>query len=182
MRVPDPIVVNDLLMRMPELGGKKERTLELNCGGLLGQRYDTITRDNHTEIIGLEDNATKADYMKRRAVGMYDVIIACLPPEPSSKNNPYGFNELLLKALKDVKKGGYVCSLQKITHLESQKRHEMIYGMYKPERVYIYSHRIDWVDLDKNVNVKGTSTYTWCIWHKGEDGKFSRDSMIDWVV
>lgn len=179
-----PVVVNDLLLKMPEL--KKQGLIALEpCAyfAALGDRYEQLTGNqvDRVDIQARRKDIEECDYLKYKCAGKYDVIIANFPSESSSRNNPAGFNELVLKALKDVKRGGWVCSLQKLTHLESQRRHSQIYGLYKPERIYVYCHRIEWVN-DKGVESKGTGMYVWCVWHKGEDGKFGKETKLDWIV
>lgn len=184
----DPNCVNDLLNRMPQLKDKNLRVLEPCAGaGVIANRFEQLTGNkvDQYDIFPHAENIIQMDYMKLNCTGQYDVIITNFPYKSSSKNNPIGFNQLLVKALRDVKPGGYVCSFQKLLYLESKNRYEDIYSKYKPEIIYVYSRRVKCYrggDTEKYKDMNSTICYSWAVFHKDENGFYSnKTTLLDWI-
>lgn len=181
----DPQAVNDLLAKMPELGKRGLKVLEPCAGiGTIADRYTTITKNevDMYDIVQRRDDIICSDYMDVDAFGKYDLIITNFPYKNATKTNPIGFNQLLNKALNDVKPGGYVASFQKLLQLESKKRYEEIYGRRKPEIIWVYSHRMKcFKNGDISQIANSAVAYSWVVWHKDMDGFFSKDTRLDWI-
>lgn len=181
----DPQAVNDLLAKMPELGKRGLKVLEPCAGiGTIADRYTTITKNevDMYDIVQRRDDIICSDYMDVDAFGKYDLIITNFPYKNATKANPIGFNQLLNKALNDVKPGGYVASFQKLLQLESKKRYEEIYGRRKPEIIFVYSHRMKcFKNGDTSQIANSAVAYSWAVWHKDMDGFFSKDTKLDWI-
>lgn len=182
----DPQAVNDLLEKIPELGKKGLEVLE-PCAGLghLANRYMMLTKNfvKQSDIISRSPEIEEIDYMKADYKDKYDLILTNFPYQEANKNNPIGFSELLGKALNDVKAGGYVCSFQRLLQLESRRRYEKIYGIKRPFRVYVYSHRIS-CQRGGNFDNKQSSAiaYCWMIWHKDKNGIYSNQTTeLEWI-
>lgn len=180
----DPRAINHLLIKMPELK-QCQRVLEPAAGnGILADRFTELTGlivDKY-DIISRRNDIIEQDYLELDCTGQYDLIITNFPYAEKDKNHPIGFSELMVKALKDVAPGGYFCSFQRLLHLESQKRYERIYSQYKPERIYVYAFRMNcFSNGDLNQKVAGAVAYTWTIWHKDVDGKYSETTTLDWI-
>lgn len=184
----DPNCVNDLLNKMPQLKNPNFKYLEPCAGaGAIADRFEILTgiHMDQYDICPHKEGIVQMDYMKLNCAGQYDVIITNFPYHAASKKNPIGFNQLLVKALKDIKPGGYVCSFQKLLHLESKNRYEDIYSRYKPEIVYVYVKRVKCFrndDVNKYKDMNSTICYTWTIWHKDENGFYSnKETKLDWI-
>ena len=180
----DPRTVNDLLQVMPELKNSK-RVLEPCAGiGTIADKFTELTgiKVDMSDILSRRNDITQIDYMDLDCAGAYDLIITNFPYKNSTAKNPIGFAELLVKALKDVAPGGYVCSFQRLLSLESKKRYEQIYSKYKPEKIYVYSHRMQcYADGDMSKKINSSIAYAWFVYHKGLDGKFSKVTTLDWI-
>jgi tRNA1(Val) A37 N6-methylase TrmN6 len=178
----DPQTINDLLAKMPQLGYEDLNVLEPCAGlGVLGDRYASLTGNRVTmvDIKARRQDIIEANYMDYDAYNRFDLIITNFPYKEATSDNPRGFSELLNKAFNDVKLNGYVCSLQRLTHLESKKRYEKIYGRRPPQQVFIYSHRLKCFK-DKSL-VNTTVPYCWAVWHKDENGFFTKETKLDWI-
>ena len=180
-----PQAVNDLLAKMPELGEKGLKVLEPCAGiGTLADRYTELSGNpvDMWDICARREDIGESDYMKLDCKGQYDLIITNFPFRESTAKEPIGFTQLLLKALSDVKPGGYVCSFQRLLQLESKKRFENIYSKRKPEKIYVYSHRVAcYSNGDFTKKISSAVAYCWVIWHKDENGFFSKETMLDWI-
>lgn len=169
---------------MPELK-LCENVLEPAAGnGIVADRFKELTGKNVDmyDIVSRRSDIIEQDYLELDCAGKYDLIITNFPYSEKDKNHPIGFSELINKALKDLKPGGYFCSFQRLLHLESQKRFEKIYSWAKPERVYVYAFRINcFSNGDLNQKVAGAVAYTWTVWHKDENGEFSKNTTLDWI-
>lgn len=184
----DPDCVNDLLNKMPQLKNPNLKFLEPCAGaGAIADRFEFLTeiKMDQYDIFPHKEGIIQQDYMKLDSNGKYDVIITNFPYHAASKKNPIGFNQLLVKALRDVKPNGYVCSFQKLLHLESKNRYEDIYSKFRPEKIYVYSHRVKCYkdgDIEKYKTMNSTICYTWTIWHKDEKGFYSnKTTFLDWI-
>ena len=84
-------------------------------------------------------------------------------------NPPYKYcTEFILKSLESVKDGSKVAMFLKLTTLESQKRYDDIFKLYKPKTVYVFAKRKKCL---KNGIDDGTSSavcYAWFVWVKGQ--------------
>ena len=180
----DPSAVNDLLQKMPELAECK-RVLEPCAGvGSISDRFQFLTgiKVDCYDILSRRDDIIQMNYMYLDCAGVYDLILTNFPSKSSTAKNPIGFSELLIKALKDVAPDGYVCSFQRLLSLESKKRYEQVYSKYKPEKIYVYSHRMQcYADGDMSKKINSSIAYAWFIYHKGLDGKFSQETKLDWI-
>ena len=184
----DPDCVNDLLNKEPQLVNSNFKYLEPCAGaGAIADRFEQLTKIkmDQYDIFPHKENIIQQDYMKLNSVGQYDVIITNFPYHAASKKNPIGFNQLLVKALKDIKPGGYVCSFQKLLHLESKNRYEDIYSRFKPEKIYVYVKRVKCYrggDTEKYKDMNSTICYSWVIFHKDEKGFYSnKETKLDWI-
>lgn len=184
----DPNCVNDLLSKMPELYNPNLKVLEPCAGaGAIANRFEELT-DNKVDKYDIMPHAAgieQCNYMELDSKDKYDVIITNFPYKSSTKTNPIGFNELLLKALDDVKCGGYVISFQRLLQLESQKRWKEIYEKYRPSKVYVYVHRVKCFkdgDAEKYKTMNSTICYSWVVWEKEFDGSFAKKTELDWIV
>lgn len=181
----DPQCVNDLLSKAPQLGQKGLEVLEPCAGiGTLADRYTELT-DNIVDMYDIcarREDIGESNYMDLNCKDQYDLILTNFPYAEATRANPIGFTQLLLKALSDVKPGGYVCSFQRLLQLESKKRFENIYCKRKPETIYVYSHRVAcYENGDFSKKVSSAVAYCWVIWHKDENGFFSKETKLDWI-
>lgn len=180
----DPSAVNDLLQKMPELAECK-RVLEPCAGvGSISDRFQFLTgiKVDTYDILSRREDIIQMDYINLDCAGVYDLIITNFPYKEGTAKAPIGFSQLLNKALKDVAPGGYVCSFQRLLSLESKKRYEQIYSKYKPEMIYVYSHRMScYANGDMTKKINSSIAYAWFIYHKGLDGKFSQETKLDWI-
>lgn len=169
---------------MPELVNCK-RVLEPCAGiGSISDRFTELTgtKVDTYDILSRREDITQIDYMDLDCAGVYDLIITNFPYKNSTAKNPIGFSELLVKALKDVAPDGYVCSFQRLLSLESKKRYEQIYYKYKPEKIYVYSHRMAcYANGDMSKKINSSIAYAWFVYHKGLDGKFSEVTTLNWI-
>lgn len=180
----NPIALNHLLDKMPQL--KQCKFVLEPCAGIgtLADRFTQITGTpvDMYDIISRRDDIKEQDYMELKCKNAYDLILTNFPYKNSTAKNPIGFSELLVKALKDIKPGGYVCSFQRLLSLESKKRYEQIYCKYKPEIIYVYSYRMQcYADGDVNQKFNSSIAYCWFVFHKDLNGNFSQESKIDWI-
>lgn len=180
----DQQVVNDLIKKMPVL---KQNWVALDpCAGagLLADRYTKLTKNkvDMYDICSRREDIIEANYIKLDCKDKYNLIICEFPYQEGTLQKPIGYSQLVLKALSDVQRGGYVCSIQRLTQLESKVRYEKIYGLKKPSQIYIYSRRLDRFkngDLSKKEN--GLVAYSWVIWQKDQNGLFKNETKIDWI-
>ena len=181
----DQQAINDLLAKMPILRSNDWKALEPCAGGgHLADRYEQLTHNKMDmyDICARREDIGEMDYMKLDCKDKYNLIISNFPYKEGTSKAPNGFSELLNKALNDVAPGGYVCSFQRLLQLESKKRYEKIYGKRKPEKIFVYSHRMKCYangNIDNAVN--SAIAYCWMVWHKDENGFFSKTTELDWI-
>ena len=179
-----PIAVNHLLKEMPQLKQCK-KVLEPCAGiGTLADRFTKLTGTpvDMYDIVSRREDINECDYMELDCKDKYDLIITNFPFKESTKKEPTGFSELLVKALKDVAPGGYVCSFQRLLQLESVKRYDRIYAKYKPEIIYVYSFRMKCYNNGNFDEIyQSAVAYTWTVWHKDLNGNFSKETKLDWI-
>lgn len=180
----DPIAINDLLVKMPELRQKGLKVLEPCAGiGFLADRYTFLTNNkvDMYDIVKRREDIIEMDYMELNCKNKYDLIITNFPHKKAIKNRTYGFSELLNKALIDIKPNGYVCSFQRLSQLESKERYEKIYSKCPPSQIFVYSRRLKCFK-EKMDDICNTSIcYSWAIWHKKLDGSFDKDTKLSWI-
>lgn len=180
----DPIAINHLLVKIPQLKNCTN-PLEPSAGiGTLADRFTKLTGTEvvKSDIISRREDIIECDYMELDCKNKYDLILVHFPHKEGTKKEPIGFSELIAKALKDVKPGGYVCSFQKLSQLESSKRYERLYCKYKPECVYVYSFRMNcYNNGDFTQEYASGVAYSWVVWHKDENGEFSQETKLDWI-
>ena len=180
----DPIAINHLLKEMPEL--KQCKSVLEPCAGIgtLADRFTKLTGTpvDMYDIVSRREDINECDYMKLNCKNKYDLIFTNFPFKESTKKEPIGFSELLVKALKDIVPGGYVCSFQRLLQLESVKRYEKIYSKYKPEIIYVYAFRMKCFHNGNFDEVyQSAVAYSWAIWHKDLNGNFSKDTKLNWI-
>lgn len=161
---------------MPDLGKKGLHVLEPCAGaGILADRYSSKTGNKviKSDIQSRRADIQEIDYMKLESYNLYDLIIT---------NFPYNdYNRLVRKALNDVKINGYVAVLSRLSILESKQRYEQIYGHRKPEKILIFSRRLKCFK-DKSADLIHTDKpFIWIIWHKDEQGFFSKETKLEWI-
>lgn len=181
----DPQTINDLLSKMPELKQKGLKVLEPCAGcGTLADRYSNLTGNqvDMYDICSRREDIIEMNYMDLECKDKYDVILTNFPYKEATLKEPIGFSQLILKALRDVKLNGYVCSFQRLLQLESKKRYENIYGLRPPSQIYVYSHRVNCFK-NGNFNIKENSAiaYSWVIWHKDMSGRFTEETRLGWI-
>lgn len=180
----NPIAINHLLIKMPQL---KECKFVLEpCAGIgtLADRFTQITGTpvDMYDIVSRRNDIKECDYMELKCKNAYDLIITNFPYKEGTKKDPVGFSELLIKTLKDVMPGGYVCSFQRLLQLESMKRYERLYSLYKPEIIYVYSFRMKcFINGNMNQEYSSAVAYSWAVWHKDLNGDFSKETKLDWI-
>lgn len=181
----DKQAVNDLLGKIPQLGERGLKVLEPAAGiGSIADRYKLITKNDVDmyDIVSRREDILECDYMKLDAYNKYDLIITNFPYKNATKASPIGFSQLINKALNDIKPGGYVASFQKLLQLESKSRYEEIYGKKKPEWIFVYSHRMKcYKNGDEKEVYNSAVAYSWVVWHKDENGFFSKETKLDWI-
>lgn len=178
----DPSVVNDLLTILPQLKNRDLKVLEPCAGeGILADRFTFLTKNkvDMYDIKSRREDIIEKDYMELDAYNKYDVIITNFPFKEATSSNPIGFSELLNKALNDVKAGGYVCSFQRLTSLESKRRYQKTWCRRPPNCVYVYSHRLKHTKDNKLCHTN--DAYCWCIFHKDETGHFASETKLKWI-
>ena len=181
----DPQAVNDLLTKMPELKQQGLKVLEPCAGGgAIADRYSKLTGNqvDMYDICSRREDIIEMDYMNLECKDKYDIIITNFPYKEATLKEPIGFSQLLLKALHDIKPGGYVCSFQRLLQLESKKRYEKIYGRYKPLKIFVYSHRMNCFkngDFSKKEN--SAVAYSWVVYQKDSNGFFKNKTELDWI-
>lgn len=108
----DPIALNHLFIKMPWL--KECKNILEPCAGIgtLADRFTKITGTSVDmyDIVSRREDIKECNYMDLDCKDKYDLIITNFPYKEGTKKAPIGFSELLVKALKDVKSDGYVCS------------------------------------------------------------------------
>lgn len=180
----DQTCIDDLIRAYPEL--KQEKIILDPCANTSAfkNRIEQLT-NNQVDYYDIDDKKVDflhtQDYMKLRCSNKYDAIITHFPSQMATTTYPYGFTQLLNKALRDVKPNGLVCNLQKLVYLDSKNRYERIYAKYKPEQILVYSGRISMYDgTGKKTN--STIPYCWVVWRKDENGFYSnRETKLDWI-
>lgn len=184
----DKDCVNDLLNKMPELVNPNFKYLEPCAGaGAIADRFEELTKIkmDQYDICPHKVGIIQQDYIKLNCAGQYDVVITNFPYKMSTSKNPIGFSQLLVKSLRDIKPGGYVCSFQKLLQLESKTRYDEIYSRYKPSNIFIYVKRVKCFrggDTEKYKDMNSTICYSWVIWKKDEKGFYSnKDTKLDWI-
>ena len=184
----DPDCVNDLLNKVPELVNSNFKYIEPCAGaGAIADRFEQLTKIKMDlyDIVSRREDIEEIDYMKLDCAGQYDVAITNLPYRMATKTHPIGYTQLMRKALKDIKPGGYVCSFQKLLQLESKARYEEIYSHFKPWKIFVYSKRVKCFkndDKEKYKEMNSTICDSWVIWHKDENGFYSnKTTLLDWI-
>lgn len=169
----DPQCVNDLINKVPELQNKELKILN-PCAA--GQKFaeQLIQKGYQVDQIGEEE------FVKNSYKGIYDVILTSVPTETNARAAQLGFNQILIKMLREVKPGGMVCNFQKMAQLESKSRYEDIYMRSKPKKVLVYSKRIKEFNDERVIN--STVCYNWVIWQKDLYGFYSNKMVeLDWI-
>jgi len=97
------------------------------------------------------------DYLKQKGIFKVDLIIT---------NPPFFFaEEIIEKALKDVKIGGYVVMLLRLNFLGSKHR-QKLWQQYLPKQIFVHTVRMSfWPDGGVD-----SIEYMHCIWQKGFKG------------
>lgn len=181
----DQLCIDDLLRAYPELKQKKQILDPCAGVGAFAQRIEQLT-ENKVDTYDIDENKVPfeqvKDYMKFRCSNKYDAIITHIPSSMATSAKPYGFTQLLDKALRDVKPGGLVCNFQKLLHLETKKRYELIYARYKPEKILIYCNRVKEFKDKKGNFTSSTIAYCWVVWRKDEKGFYSnKTTQVEWI-
>lgn len=176
----DPQTINSLLTKLPRLREKGLKVLDPCAGaGIFAERFEylTGTKVDKFDIVKRVDDVQEQDFMKLKSFDKYDVIITNFPT--TSRSATKGFDQLLKKALVDIRRGGTVCVLTKLKMLESQKRFVNIFMKYKPTYVYVYSNRLK---CTKGTELVKTDTaFCWLIFEKDQDGFFAKETKLDWI-
>lgn len=161
---------------MPELGERGINVLEPCAGaGVLADRYVSRTGNEITmcDISSRRPDIREIDYMKLECHNYYDLIIT---------NFPYNdYNRLVRKALDDIKPDGYVAVLTRLVALESKQRYEQIYGRRKPEKVLIFARRLKCFESRPSDLIHTDKPFCWIVWHKDNNGFFSKETKLDWI-
>lgn len=107
----------------------------------------------------------KADYLKYNCSEKYDVVIT---------NPPFMYaKEIIEKALCDVKDGGYVIMLLRISFLESGKRFDF-WRNNMPSYIYLHHRRMSFTNDGKT----DSDAYAHYVWIKGENPEFAQLKVI----
>lgn len=178
----DERAMKHLLDKCPEIINPNFKCLE-PCAGV-GNLSDEFTRltnipmDTYDLISRREDiiegNIFEMDYKDK-----YDLILTNPPYLRETKNNP-GLTTIIEKCLDEVKEGGYVCLFLKLLTLEGGDRFDRIYKERPPQKVLVFSNRIDCFKNNDRSYKQGAICYAWYVWHK-VDGKFTGPTTIDWI-
>lgn len=95
--------------------------------------------------------------------------------------NDQDIEQKLVKLLSNTPYNTYVCSLQKINFLESKRRYNELFRK-KPQKILIYSHRIEqFKDQEHKQKINSNTGYCWIIWYRDENGFFSKTTELDWI-
>lgn len=173
----DPAAVTALLASLPQLRAAGLKVLEPCAGaGALAKQYTFLSK-NEVDMIDIaprQEQIQQADYMKFECYGQYNLIIS---------NFPFGddFDRLVNKALSDVKEGGYVVSLQRVSSLTSKKRYNSIYSRRRPEIILLFSRRLKCYKEKPSELIHTDKDFCWVVWHK-VDGFYSKETKIEWIV
>lgn len=120
----------------------------------------------HTIDIREDSRAdVKGDYLKLDCKDKYDLIIT---------NPPFGLAlEIINKAIDDVKDGGYVVMLLRLSYFESKIR-KVLWDNYMAIYALVHSRRLAFSDSKKT----DSDAYMHCIWKKGENPEFCMLKVI----
>lgn len=93
-------------------------------------------------------------------------------------NPPYKFaTEFVLKALELLSDGRKCYMFLKITFLEGQARFNQLFRKYPPQKIYVFSKRINCAINGKFTKTSGAVAYAWFVWQKGWFGP----PTIEWL-
>lgn len=179
----DKRAIKHLLKKEPQLNNKDFKVLEPCAGeGILSDEWERLvgTKMDLYDLIQRREDVIQANYFKTDFKDKYDLIITNPPYAIGSRSNP-GLADLIVKALNEVKEGGYVCMFLKTLHLESKTRYEKIFKNYPPARLHVYSPRISCYKNNDTNLPQGAISYTWFVWHKLKDMNFESPTILDWI-
>lgn len=88
----------------------------------------------------------------------------------------------LIKKIKSMPRNSYLCSFEKLRFLESKSRYEKIFGKLRPQKIFVYSHRIaSFTDKKLQNKINNTTAYCWLIWYRDENGFFNKETKLEWI-
>lgn len=107
----------------------------------------------------------KGNYLEMDMKDKYDLIITN-PPFNIAMN-------IIQKALKDVKKHGFVVMLLRLNYFGSKGR-KSFWDNYPPKYAFIHNERISFTDDGKTDSIE----YMHCVWQKGYKPEFTLAKVI----
>ena len=160
---------------------KYEDILNLPCTKILdpcsggdkkfGMSYPIALRNlniNGVDTVDIREDSQaqiKGDYLLLDMKDKYDVIITN-PPFNISK-------DIILKALDDVKDGGFVIMLLRLNYFEGKVR-EDLWKTHMPKYCFVHNKRISFTDNGKTDSIE----YCHMVWQKGVKPEFTRLQVI----
>ena len=107
----------------------------------------------------------KGDYLALDLKDKYDVIITN-PPFNVSK-------DIILKALDDVKDGGFVIMLLRLNYFGGKVRQDL-WTNYMPKYCFVHNKRISFTDNGKTDSIE----YCHMVWQKGYNPEFTKLQVL----
>lgn len=123
---------------------------------------------NNIDTIDIRDDSLaeiKGDYLKINCSQKYDLIIS---------NPPFVISqEIITKALDDVKENGFVIMLLRLNYLEGKSRKEFWLNNM-PKYIFVHSKRMSFTKDGKTDSI----AYAHYVWQKGYKTEFSKIKVI----
>jgi len=125
-------------------------------------------KDNNIKTIDIRKDSRaliKKNYLKMEVKDDFDIIITN-PPFKIARN-------IIEKALKDVKNGGFVIMLLRLNYFGSQKRFDL-WQKQLPKYCFVHHQRMSFTDNGKTDSIE----YCHLVWEKGLKPDFTKLKVI----
>lgn len=145
---------------------------ECACGeGYLSKRLTELGFKVYSSDLIARGFGEQKDFLKQTELPLPHCDILTNPPYKYAA-------EFVLKALELAEPGSGVYMFLKLTFLEGQKRRQLIYKPHPPQKVCVFTRRINCArGGDFETYSSAAVAYAWYIWRKGYKGR----TYIEWI-